>query len=173
MIVSLFDIQNGKVVPTVHAYTLSFLKDIMDKYPDTYIKIYEYLFYMTCPNPELNPFFNLPEEDKESTILQEIKINFSLDDELILNGLEMCKKLYATPTSRAHDGAKAMLDKISKYLNSTSINANSKDGNGTFILAAMKNLTDMRRTYKDAYKDLEEEQKSHIRGNQNIAYDQE
>ena len=61
MIVKLFDIQNHKVIPTEHCYTLSTLKNIMDKYPEQYLKIYEYLFYMTCPNPDLNPFFYIIE----------------------------------------------------------------------------------------------------------------
>ena len=57
MIIRLFDVQNGVVVPTEHCYTLKALKDIMDKYPEDYLKVYQYLFYMTCPNPDLNPFF--------------------------------------------------------------------------------------------------------------------
>jgi hypothetical protein len=43
MIVKLFDIQNGKVIPTEHCYTLKALKDIMDNYPDDYLKVYLYL----------------------------------------------------------------------------------------------------------------------------------
>ena len=65
MIVRLFDVQNGKVIPTEHCYTLNFLKDLMEEYPDTYMQVYQYLFYMTCPNPDMNPFFNLPEHEKE------------------------------------------------------------------------------------------------------------
>ena len=57
MIVKLFDIQNGELIPTEHCYALGFLKVLMTEYPDTYMQIYKYLFYMTCPNPELNPFF--------------------------------------------------------------------------------------------------------------------
>ena len=34
MLVKLFDIQNGKVVPSEHCYTLKSLKAIMDEYPD-------------------------------------------------------------------------------------------------------------------------------------------
>jgi len=64
MIVKLFDIQNEKVVLTEHCYALDFLKTIMDTYPDTYMPVYQYLFYMTCPDPEANPFFNLPEHRK-------------------------------------------------------------------------------------------------------------
>jgi hypothetical protein len=70
MIVKLFDIQNEKVVPTEHCYSIKFLKDIMDKYPETYLSVYQYLFYMTCPNPDLNPFFHLPEYDKEESIIE-------------------------------------------------------------------------------------------------------
>ena len=65
MITKLFDIQNDKVVVTEHCYTLNFLKEIMDQYPETYMSIYQYLFYMTAPDPESNPFFNLPEHEKE------------------------------------------------------------------------------------------------------------
>jgi hypothetical protein len=46
--IRLFDIQNNKVVPTEHCYTLKFLKDIMDEFPEDYLKIYAYLFYMAC-----------------------------------------------------------------------------------------------------------------------------
>jgi len=60
MIVKLFDVQNNSVIVTEHCYTLNFLKEIMDEYPDTHMPIYTYLFYMTCPDPDLNPFFNLP-----------------------------------------------------------------------------------------------------------------
>ena len=45
--VRLFDIQNEKIVPTEHCYTIKFLKDIMNEYNenDEYLKIYCYLFY--------------------------------------------------------------------------------------------------------------------------------
>ena len=45
--IRLFDIHNGKVVPSEHCYTLKFLKDIMDEYGDESVKVYAYMFYMT------------------------------------------------------------------------------------------------------------------------------
>ena len=60
MIVRLFDVQNNKVIPSEHCYALPFLKKIMDEYPDTYMQVYQYIFYLSCPDPDLNPFFNLP-----------------------------------------------------------------------------------------------------------------
>ena len=87
MLVKLFDIQNGVVVPTEHCYTLKSLKDIMDEYPEDHLKIYLYLFYMTCPNPDLNPFFHTPENDKEDIILSEIQAEFSTEDSEIYKAL--------------------------------------------------------------------------------------
>ncbi len=90
MIVKLFDISNGIVVPTEHCYTLATLKKIMDSHPDDYLKIYQYLFYMTCPNPDINPFFNVAEIDKEEIILHEIDADFSTDDSDIIAALKFC-----------------------------------------------------------------------------------
>jgi len=87
MIIKLFDIQNNVIVPTEHCYTLKSLKDIMDEYPEDHLKIYQYLFYMTCPNPDLNPFFYTPENDKEDLILKEIQAAFSTEGEPITYSL--------------------------------------------------------------------------------------
>ena len=108
MIVKLFDIQNDKVVPTEHCYALPFLKTIMDEYPDNYLQIYQYVFYMTCPNPDMNPFFNLPEHEKEDIIIEEVQLEESPEDGKIRYALDMCKKLYETPTYRAYVGIKSM-----------------------------------------------------------------
>jgi hypothetical protein len=92
MIIKLFDIQNNVIVPTEHCYTLKSLKDIMDEYPEDHLKIYQYLFYMTCPNPDLNPFFYTPENDKEDLILKEIQAAFSTEDKSIWTALQFCRR---------------------------------------------------------------------------------
>ena len=68
MIAKLFDIQNGEVVPSEHCYTIQWLKDIMTNYAenDEYLKVYSFLFYMNCPDPDLNPYFHYIETEKES-----------------------------------------------------------------------------------------------------------
>jgi len=119
MLVKLFDVQNSKVIPTEHCYTLKFLKTIMDEYPDTYLEVYKYLFYMTCPDPDMNPFFNAPDIDKEELILEEINMEESLECPKIIYALDKCEKLYETPTFRAYRGIKAMIDKLSKYMEDT------------------------------------------------------
>ena len=171
MIVKLFDIQNGKVIPTEHCYTLKALKIVMDNYPDNYIKIYQYLFYMTCPNPDLNPFFYTPDLDKESLILDQIEADFSTEDEDIYIALQFCQRMYETPTSRAYKGIASMLDRLGRYMETTPI-THGRDGNITALVNAAKNYEAIRASFKGAYKDLQEEQSSRVRGGIGMAYDQ-
>lgn len=168
--VRLFDIQNGKVTASEHCYTLKFLKDIMDAYPEEHLRIYAYLFYMTCPNPDLNPFFDVPEQDKEEIICQEVDADFSTDDDLIVYAMKMCKKMYETPTYRAYVGMKNMLDRLAKYMETTEIE-HGRDGNITALVNAAAKFEQIRQSFKGTLRDLEEEQSSQVRGGQNLAYD--
>jgi hypothetical protein len=171
MIIKLFDMQSGKVVPSEHCYTLQSLKKIMDMYPDNHLKIYQYIFYMTCPSPDLNPFFNVVEEEKEDIILAEIDADFSPEEDGIPQAISFCKKMYETPTMRAYEGIRKALDNIAAYMNNTQI-TDGRDGNINQIRAMAKDFDAIRQSYKGAYKDFQEEQKSQVRGGQGLAYDQ-
>jgi len=170
ILTKLFDVQNGVVIPTEHCYTLRALKDVMDEYPEDYLKIYMYLFYMCCPNPDLNPFFNTPDIDKEDIILKEIQAEFSPEDDDIYVALEFCRRMYETPTSRAYKGIASMLDRLGRYMETTPI-THGRDGNMNSLIAAAKNYEAIRQSFKGAYKDLQEEQSSRVRGGQGLAYD--
>ena len=170
MIVKLFDVQNGVVIPTEHCYTLKALKDIMDNYPKDYLKIYQYLFYMTCPNPDMNPFFHTPELDKELLVLGQISADFSTEDDDIHIALQFCQRLYETPTSRAYKGMASMLDRLARYMENTPI-TDGRDGNINPIVAAAKNFDQIRSSFKGVYKDLQEEQSSKVRGGIGLSYD--
>jgi len=171
MIVKLFDIQNSKVVPTEHCYTLKFLKDIMEEYPESFLNVYQYLFYMTCPNPDLNPFFNLPEHEKEDLIVEEIQLEESVEDENIQRALILCEKMYQTPTFRAYRGIKSMLDRLARYMETTQIE-HGRDGNINSLVNAAAKFEQIRNSYKGAFSDMKQEQESSVRGGQGLAYDQ-
>ncbi len=171
MIVKLFDIQNQTLVVTEHCYALPFLKKIMDEYPDTHMQVYQYIFYMTCPDPDLNPFFNLPEHQKADIIIEEIKLEESPEDGTIRYGFDMCKKLYETPTYRAYVGIKAMLDRLGKYMEVTPIE-HGRDGNMNSMINAAAKFEQIRQSYKGAFLDMKQEQESSVRGGAGLAYDQ-
>lgn len=168
--VRLFDIQGGKVIATEHCYTLYFLKNIMDEYPEDHLKIFTYLFYMCCPNPDLNPFFHFKESEKEEVILEEIGAEFSTEDDLIQHALTLTKKIYETETSRAYYGIKVQLDKMADVL-ATETPTFGRDGSATALLNIAKNFDAVRQSFKGVYKDLQEEQQSQVRGSQRLAYD--
>lgn len=169
--IRLFDVVNNKVVPSEHCYTMLCYKDIMDAYPEDHTKIFAYLFYLSCPNPDLNPFFDVPEVDKEELIRREVGGDFDSDDDLISNALEVTKKLYETPTVRAYMGIKTMLDRLAKYMETTEIE-HGRDGNITALINAASKFEAIRQSFKGTLRDLQEEQESTVRGGQNLAYDQ-
>lgn len=169
--IRLFDIQNGQVTASEHCYTLKFLKDIMNEYPIEYLRIYAYLFYMNCPNPDLNPFFDVPERDKEEIILQEVDADFSTDDELITDAMKRCKQLYETPTYRAYEGIKVALDNMANFMRTETVTS-GRDGSATAVLRIAERFDQVRQSFKGVYRDLMEEQQSQVRGGQNLAYDQ-
>jgi len=171
MLIRLFDIENDTVIPTEHCYTLKSLKDIMEKFPDDYLKIYQYLFYMTCPSPDLNPFFHTPDIDKESLILEEIDAEFSTEDDDVYAALKFCQRMYETPTSRAYKGIAAMLDRLGRYMETTPIE-HGRDGNINSMVNAAAKFEQIRSSFKGAYKDLQEEQQSSVRGGYGLGYDQ-
>jgi hypothetical protein len=169
--VRLFDIQNGQVVPSEHCYTLKSLSDIIIEYPLDHLKVFAYVFYMTCPNPDLNPFFDVPESDKEELILAEVDADFSTDDDVIITAVKFCEKLYQTPTYRAYMGMKSMVERLGKYMETTEIE-HGRDGNITALINAAAKFDQIRQSFKATYRDLQDEQQSQVRGGQNLAYDQ-
>lgn len=170
MIVRLFDIENGKVVPTEHCYTIAVLKEIMEKYPEQYLSMFAYLQYMTCPSKDHNPFFNVPAENKEELILTFLKADFSPEDEPLPEALKVCEKLYDTPTWRAYRGMQQLMDNFAEAAK-TKIKY-GKEGNDMFLLRLGEKYPTLRASFKAAFSDLEEELSNNTRGGAEKAYDQ-
>lgn len=169
--VKIFDIANGVVVPSEHCYTLKDLKAIMENFPDNHIDVYSYIFYMTCPNPELNPFFDVVEHEREELVMRQLNPTFTAEDAVIVRAIKLCQKLYETPTLRSYMGIKKMLDRLATYMETAPIES-GRDGNITALVNTAAKFEDIRQSFKGAYKDLLEEQQSTVRGGQNLAYDQ-
>jgi hypothetical protein len=169
--IKLLEIENGVVKPTEHCQTINWLKVIQEKFPDNALKIYGYIFYMTCPSQE-NPFFNLPFNHREEIVLKDLEIDFSLEEDEIITALERAKELYTTPTLRSYEAITIMLDNLNDYLKTTKVTA-GRDGNITSLLRVAKDFNDIRQSFKGIAKDLEAEQQTSVRGGQNTAYDQQ
>lgn len=169
--IKLFDIQNGKITPTEHCYTIGSLKRIMDEYPKDYLSIYSYLFYSSCLNEEENPFANVPESDKEELILKEVGGDFSTDEEAIYEALDTTRIMYKTASYNLYLAAKIGIEKAADYLTMTSI-VGGRDGNELSYLKYIKEYDQICRSFEARYKAFKEEQSTVARGGHQIAYDQ-
>lgn len=168
--IKLFEIEDKVVKPTEHCHTISWLRKIQEKFPENALKIYAYVFYMACPSEE-NPFFNIQRELREDIVIRDLEIDFSLEEDEILDALEKAYKMYETPTVRAYNAITVMLDNLAEYMETTSVTA-GRDGNINSLLRIAKEFDSIRQSYKGVAKDLAAEQESHVRGGQELGYDQ-
>ena len=169
--IKLFEIENKVVKPTEHCHTIKWLRVIMEKYPENYMGVYAYIFYMSCPSEE-NPFFNIPFVVREERILEDIDSDFSTEDDEITEAVEKTTELYKTPTVRAYENIATMLDNIGEYIRDAQVTV-GRDGNLTSLVRVGKEYDALRQSFKGVAKDLAAEQETQVRGGQNLAYDQE
>jgi len=168
--IKLLDIEKNVVKPTEHCQMIKWLSVIQEKYPENALKIYAYIFYMCCPSQE-NPYFNMQIELREDVIIDDLGIDFSLEEDEIITAVEKATSMYETPTVRAYKGITTMLDNLTEYMSTTAVTA-GRDGNINSLLRIAKEFDAIRQSYKGVAKDLEAEQESHVRGGQQLGYDQ-
>jgi hypothetical protein len=175
--IRLFDIQKKKVIPSEHCYTIKWLSIFMDEkeYSDEkeHLKIYPFLFYMNCPYQELNPYAEMKDADREVKIYNDLDCDFSLEDPNIIHAMERCKDMYSTPVTRMYSTIQKAIDKISTSIDTANITLGGKDANITAILKTIKDFNALRKEYKDAYQDVEEEARGRTKANKKLGYDQE
>ena len=106
-----------------------------------------------------------------TNVWNELEAEFSTEDEVIINAVDVLKKLYETPTSRAYRGIKTMLDRLADYMENTPIE-HGRDGNINSLVNAAAKYQQIRESFKGAFRDLKDEQQSSVRGGQSLAYDQ-
>ena len=163
MYIRLFDVENNRVAPSVHCFTIFWLKELMEQYPDNYLKIFAYLQYMCSWNPADNPYLAVKEEDREEAILQDIVADFSTEDDLIIEALEKCKALFELPAYRAWQSSKMSLQALTDYQRNTKAK-DGKDGNIAQLMALIEKLPSLNKQFSEAYKTYMEEAQIETRG---------
>ena len=64
-----------------------------------------------------------------------------------------------------------MLDRLARYMETTSIE-HGRDGNLTSLVNTAAKFDQIRQSFKGAFKDLQDEQQSSVRGGRGLGYDQ-
>jgi hypothetical protein len=119
----------------------------------------------------MNPYYNVPFDSRESTILQDLESEIDTEADEIIEALEKAKVLYETPTVRAYENIATMLDNIGNYIRDAEVTV-GRDGNLTSLIRVGKEYDALRQSFKGVAKDLDAEQESHVRGGQDLGYDQ-
>ena len=169
MNIKLFQLESGVVKPTEHCYMISWLYKIIEAYPEDHVKVFAYIYYMSNTSAE-NPYSNIVEDEKEERIQRDLQPKFDIEDDLIINAIEKCMELFETPTVRAYNGIKKMLDNLSTYMSTKEI-TDGRDGNIRGMLAAAKDFKQIRESFKGVMSDVEAEAKVVARGNSLLPYD--
>lgn len=168
--INIFDIQEQRVVPSVACRLIPELNNIMTVFPDEYLKIYQYIFGMTCTDSS-NWYRNLPESEREDVIISDISpFEFSIEDATIQIAIDRCNQLFETPTLRLAKAAKKKIDDIALFLVTQEITT-GKEGNAMDIDRFMKAMLDYQKLYKALEGEVEKEQ-SVARGKIRRSYDQ-
>lgn len=168
--IKLFEIENKVVKPTEHCQIIKWLKVIPKAFPDNYMDVYGYIFYMSCP-AQMNPYYNIAFELKEETILDDLESEIDTEADEILEAVEKARILYKTATVRAYENISTMLDNIGDYIREAEVTV-GRDGNLASLLRVGKEYDALRQSFKGVAKDLDAEQESHVRGGQDLSYDQ-
>lgn len=170
MQIGLFEIEHDVIIPDqVAVRILPWMRKIKEQFPDSYMQIYAYLFYMSCWDGR-NVYLNVIEEEREDVIKGDLFIDFDLDTPIITDALERCKKLYETPMVKAMRGAKNQLGRVAEYL-TTAIPTSGKNGNYEAIAKFMEKLPQWQDMYEKVQIKLRDEQ-AKVRGGKSIAFDQ-
>lgn len=170
----LFEVQGSKIIPKEDCYIIQPIKKMIDEYPDEYPKLIAYLHYMNSLKPDDNPYADVPFEVRSEQIIYDLKITADVQDDTIVQAMTCVEEKYFTTFYGLYKGIKSMLDKIASQFFTTDINFDNKEGNSANIVRVIKDYENLRKSFKLAYRDFEEENGGgRARGGASLADDEE
>lgn len=168
----IFDLMGDKIIPKEDCLLMAPLVAVKEEYPDDYLKIIYFLHCMNGMNPNDNPYAEVPLNKRAEIILFNLQLKIDPESQVIKNALECVEEIYSTPYYRAYKGYLAMFDKISYKMLTTELDL-SKDGNAAVVKGFFKDYEAIRKSFKLAFKDFEEEQgQEKARGGAELADDE-
>lgn len=167
----LFDIQGDTVIPKQDCYIIMPIKDAIDKYGTI---ICAYLHYMKSMRPSDNPYADVPISERSDQLMFDLGITLEEDDPVISTALQCVEEKYYTTFYGVYRGMKSMLDKIGLKLLSEEPSFDKKEGNSDSIKGWIKDYESLRKSFKIAFKDFEEEEGDmKVRGGGALADDED
>lgn len=164
----IFDIVNNRVVLNEHVAQIKEFRDVY--HMDNGDRILAYCFYLTCPYPDINPFFYIEELNKKSTILRSLEISEDMvEDDRVKRCLSLMEEMFLTPLIRINVVFKKKIEELARALNSMSM---SKVENMEVFIRTMKEYKTISAMYKQSIEDIIAERELKVKGNILEPYDQ-
>lgn len=168
----IFELVGDTIIPKEDCLLMEPIRALKDEYPQDYLKIIAFLHYMKSMNPNDNPYADVPLFKRAETILFNLKLNIDPESQSIKDALQCVEEIYFTTFYGLYRGFKAAMDKIGEALLTEEIDF-KKDGNATIIKGYMKDYEAMRKSFKAAFQDFEDEQSDgRARGGATLADDE-
>jgi hypothetical protein len=170
----LFDLDGDKILPKADCYIIKPIKAVIDEYPDEYLLIIAYLHYMKSMRKDDNPYSDVPLDERSDQIVGDLGIKADVEDETIKQALQCVEEKYYTTFYGVYRGVKTILDKLGMKLMNEELDFSKKEGNSDSIKGWIKDYEQLRKSFKSAYKDFEEEQGDvKVRGGGDLAADED
>jgi hypothetical protein len=171
----LFEIKGTTIIPKQDCYILQPLKRVIDTYPEEFPKVIAFLHYMNSMSKEDNPYADVPLDVRPEQILYDLDLNLDLEDEVIR--AVRCSVWRKNTTPRFYGlyrGFKSILDRTGLALMTEEVQFGGKDANMQNIAKFMKDYESLRKNFKQAYRDFDEESGGfRARGGGDLADDEE
>lgn len=167
MIPRILEYEDGRVKVTAHAYAIPEVKKLIDKYD---MDVEPYLAYVHAMSAPDSPYCNIPEGEKRETVIYDIQESlgeFDYDDGLVQLAIDKFNTLYTSTLRRYYLGLQKSIEKMAKYLENEEIVA-GKDGNLAEIIRIQKEGGITIRNFKDIEKQVDEELKIKMKGNNEL-----
>lgn len=164
----ILEFDNGRVRITENAILISDIKTLIDKYGEEGAEPYlAYCHLMTALD---SPFVNLPDEEKEESIIFEINQTigeFDPFEPLLKPAVEKLESLYETDLMRYFKSLKISIKKMGDYIRTEEITS-GRDGNLSEIIRILKESGSTLKSFKDIERQVDEELTIQLRGNQEM-----
>jgi hypothetical protein len=151
---NLFTVENGEVIINEHVLSIPVLRAVKDFYKDP-IPALKFLRYKYDVE---SPYFGLPEDQKDDTLLREFPGEYTLEDPVMIAAIEWVESKI-TPKQRYLLDCKVLLEKIGSY-GRTAVIESGRDGNISALLAQVrgmgKTVTEFAQVEKIVEQELEE-----------------
>lgn len=123
----IFDVEDDMVKVNENCLLIPELKALIKEYEDP-IPALSYVHLMTHPD---SPYFNLEANEKQNMISKAVGGDFSFDDEVLVQAIEYCEKLYHTPIQDYYEGQKNSMHVVGRMLKNLTTEGitTGRDGN--------------------------------------------